>query len=86
MFLENPLVPENVRNSVSKEIHIAFEPRKDESDDDVTIVLSRKYLNAHAWHQERYLEKLKNYSVVIVSISSALTLGFDQLSNVEIFQ
>ena len=86
MFLENPLVPENVRNSVSKEIHIALEPRKDESGDGVTIALSRKYLNAHVWHQERYLEKFKNYSVIVVSISPALTLGFDQLANVEIFQ
>ena len=85
MFLKNPLVPENVRNSVSKEIRIEVEPRKDEDDGGVTIFLSRKYMNAHAWHQERYLEEFKNYSVIVVSISPALTFGFDQLSNVEIF-
>ena len=33
MFLKNPLVPYNIRNSVSREIHISFKSGKDETND-----------------------------------------------------
>ena len=81
MFLENPLVPEKVRNSVSKEIHISFNSMKDETHNGIKIFLSQEHLKAHAWHHERYLDDFENYSVIKVSVSPTLTFDFGQLAN-----
>ena len=80
MFLKNPLVQDNVRNSVSREIHISFKPGKDETNDSTAIFLTRKYWNAHAWHDERYLDDYENHSVIVVSVSPTVTLDFGQLA------
>ena len=79
MFLKNPLVPDNVRNSISKEIF--FNSEKDGTNDSTMIFFNQKYLNAHAWHHERYLDDFKNYSVIMVSVSPTLTFDFGQLAN-----
>ena len=81
MFLKNPLVPENVRNSVSREIHISFKSGKDKTNDSTAIFLTRKHLNAHAWHHERYLDDYENHSMIVVSVSPTVTLDFGQLAN-----
>ena len=80
MFLKNPLVPYNIRNSVSREIHISFKSGKDETNDSTAIFLTRKHLNAHAWHDERYLDDYEKNTVIVVSVSPTVTLDFGQLS------